>query len=113
MSGKKKSELMNVYFQNGNQSIGELDTVESHGLILHNNLNGERVARNESHLNKYNQLAPIKTGANGVALGNKQSQLLSKQRSHKQSLNGLSNARQQYLSSLEPNSNGLSIQGKY
>lgn len=86
---------MNVYFQNGNQSIGELDTVESHGLILQNNLNGgERVARNESHLNKYNQLAPIKTGGNPVVLGNKQSQMLSKQRSHKQSLNGLSNARQ-------------------
>ena len=42
---------MNVYFQNGNQSIAELDTVESHGLILQNNLNGDRVARNESHLN--------------------------------------------------------------
>ena len=31
------------------------------------NLNGDRVARNESHLNKY-QLAPIKTGANAVNL---------------------------------------------
>ena len=70
MSGKKKSDLMNVYFQNGNQSIAELDTVESHGLILQNNLNGDRVARNEPHLNKY-QLAPIKTGGNGVNVGNK------------------------------------------
>ena len=51
LSGKKKSELMNVYFQN-NSSIGELDTVDSHGLIM--NVNGDRVARNESHLNKYN-----------------------------------------------------------
>lgn len=42
---------MNVYFQN-NSSIGELDTVDSHGLIM--NVNGDRVARNESHLNKYN-----------------------------------------------------------
>jgi|APSaa5957512535_1039671.scaffolds.fasta_scaffold435967_1 hypothetical protein len=47
-----------------------METVESHGLIM--NLNGDRVARNESHLNKYNQLAPIKAGPNVVSLsGNK------------------------------------------
>ena len=78
---------MNVYFQNGNTnaSIGELDTVEFQGLIM--NSIQERGIRNESNIAaKYGQqLAPMKGGhINNV---------LSKQRSHKQSLNGLNNNR--------------------
>lgn len=55
MSNKKKNDLMNVYFQNGqdisgnpNASIGELDTVESQGLIM--NQIKERGIRNESNI---------------------------------------------------------------
>ena len=48
MQNKKKNDLMNVYFQNGNTnaSIGELDTVESQGMILSSIQ--ERGIRNDS-----------------------------------------------------------------